>query len=141
MNRIAGLTLILIPLLLLFALCGVQSSTAENGLGPGPLPYSTAKERMPEAQQRPTEIAESALEQIAALEAEKDSRTVAQQKIDSQLLYAAKMRRGLSISSKLQALTVAVGADDSGSVIVDINGVVDAQLLNRLGVVGAGVVG
>ena len=132
MIRIAGLTLILIALFLLFTLCGVQSSTAKNGLGPGPVPYSTAKERMPEAQQRTTEIAESALEQIAALEAEKDSRTVAQQKIDSQLLYAVKMRRGLSISSNLQALTVAVGADDSGSVIVDINAAVDDQLRNRL---------
>ena len=37
---------------------------------------------MPEAQQQTTEIAESALEQIAALEAKKDSRTIAQQKID-----------------------------------------------------------
>ena len=36
----------------------------------------------------------SALKQIGALEAEKSRRTPVQQKIDSQLLYADKMRRG-----------------------------------------------
>src|ERR1044071_9312678 len=43
-------------------------------------------------------ISETAARQIDALIAEKESRTPAQQKIDSQLLYAAKMNRGEMIA-------------------------------------------
>ena len=62
----------------------------------------------------------------------KETRTAAQQKIDSQLLYAIKMRRGERITNNVQSLSVEVGADDAGLVTVDIAAIVDDQLLNDL---------
>ncbi len=77
-------------------------------------------------------IADGAARQIQALIAEKESRTAAQRKIDSQLLYAMKMRRGESITTAVQTLTVDVGADAAGSLTVDITALIDDQLLRRL---------
>jgi hypothetical protein len=53
-------------------------------------------------------ISESALREMAALIAEKESRTPAQQKIDSQLLYAAKMNRGETIADGIDRLEVEI---------------------------------
>src|SRR6266705_913029 len=77
-------------------------------------------------------IADGAARQIQALIAEKESRTGAQRRIDSQLLYAMKMRRGESITTAVQTLTVDVGADAAGSLTVDITALIDDQLLRRL---------
>ena len=60
-----------------------------------------------------SEISESAARQIDALIAEKESRTPAQQKIDSQLLYAAKMNRGEMIADGVTTLQVNVVTDNS----------------------------
>src|ERR1044071_9149968 len=49
-------------------------------------------------------IAESAIQQIQALVAEKESRTPAQQKLDSQLLYTLKMRPGEAIAAGVPTL-------------------------------------
>jgi len=73
-----------------------------------------------------------ALTQIQALEDEKESRSPAQQKIDSQLLYAIKMHRGESIASGVPTLDVDVGADDAGMVTVDITADIDDALLGTL---------
>ena len=75
-------------------------------------------------------------QQIQALEAEKESRTAAQQKIDSQLLYAIKMRRGESIAPGVQSLAVDLGVDDTGFVTVDVTALVDDQLLKDLAALG-----
>src|SRR6185295_14741552 len=86
----------------------------------------------PAKQEQKQPIAQAAWQQIQALIEEKESRTAAQQKIDSQLLYAIKMRRGERIAATVQTLTVEVGADDSGRVTVDISAIIDDQLLNDL---------
>src|SRR6266481_2357507 len=91
--------------------------------------------------QESKEIAPSALVQIQALLEEKQSRTGAQQKIDSQLLYAIKMRRSENIAAGVQTLAVDVGADDAGVVTVDISAIVDEQLLKDLADLGIEVTG
>jgi hypothetical protein len=85
------------------------------------------------------DISPDAQVQIQSLLDEKNSRTPAQQKIDSQLLYAAKMRRGESITSSIATLEVNVGADENGIVTVDISADVSAKLLSRLKEIGADI--
>ncbi|HSS20901.1 MAG TPA: Calx-beta domain-containing protein [Pyrinomonadaceae bacterium] len=77
-------------------------------------------------------IDETAAQQIQSLLEEKESRTPAQQKIDSQLLYAIKTHRGESISSRVQKLTVNVGVDEDGKVTADITAIIDDKLLTAL---------
>ena len=88
-------------------------------------PHSAAS-----APQRRVQV--EALQQIQALEDEKESRTPAQRKIDSQLLYAIKMHRGESIAAGVPSLDVDVGADEAGMVTVDITADIDDALLETL---------
>lgn len=82
--------------------------------------------------QQESKIQPQALRQIKALLEEKELRTPAQQKIDSQLLYASKMRRGEKLASNVDKLSVDVDANDAGLVTVDITAIIDDQLLSRL---------
>jgi len=50
------------------------------------------------------QISEKALQQIEALMKEKGSRNPVQRKISSQLIYALKMKRGMSIANGIQTL-------------------------------------
>ena len=77
------------------------------------------------------------MQQIQTLEDEKGSRTPAQKKIDSQLLYATKMERAQPIASGVSALQVDVGASEQGRVVVDISASVDDKLLQFLARSGA----
>jgi hypothetical protein len=96
-------------------------------------PSSLAATKSAVAKQEPVrEIDPSVWQQIQALLEEKETRTAAQQKIDSQLLYAIKMRRGESIAKGVRTLSVEVGADDAGVVTVDITAAIDDQLLEGL---------
>jgi hypothetical protein len=110
-----------------------------------------------------SDLSESAVRQINALIAEKESRSPAQQKIDSQLLYAAKMDRGEQIAEGVRTLDVKVTPDlirkrshvdagplvddskgrndlalksDESMVTVDISGRVDATLLSAINATG-----
>jgi Subtilase family len=76
--------------------------------------------------------------QIRALDDEKESRSPAQQKIDSQLIYAAKMHRGEQIADGMATLEVEVGLSD-GLVVVDITAIVDDELLALVKVYGGEV--
>jgi hypothetical protein len=80
----------------------------------------------------PQGVAVEVLQQIQALEDEKESRTPAQRKIDSQLLYALKMNRGENIAAGVATLAVDVGADERGMVTVDITADIDDELLRTL---------
>jgi len=75
------------------------------------------------------QISASALEQINALEAEKSQRTPIQLKIDSQLLYADKMRRGVPIAKGVVTQRVDLDKDDQGRILVDIKADVTEALL------------
>jgi Subtilase family/Carboxypeptidase regulatory-like domain len=93
-------------------------------------------------QQSPGEarISENVARQIKALDDEKESRTPAQQKIDSQLLYAGKMFRGQSIAEGIPTLEVDVGMKDDGMVIVDITAIVNADILTLINKSGGEVI-
>ncbi len=78
------------------------------------------------------QISPEALSQIAALQREKESRTPAQQKIDSQLLYAMKMERGEPIAEGVPKLETRVQIDGKGYVEVDISAHVSDKLLARI---------
>jgi Carboxypeptidase regulatory-like domain/Subtilase family/Domain of unknown function (DUF4214) len=81
---------------------------------------------------QPTRLSDAALQQIQALDSEKESRSPAQRKIDSQLIYATKMHRGESIAPGVDKLDVNVGADAAGMVTVDISADIDDALLASL---------
>jgi hypothetical protein len=103
-----------------------------------------AGEQAPQDQVQ-TDIQPSALAQIGALMAEKASRTGAQQKIDSQLIYAIKMRRGEPIAAGVQTLDidlayVAGRASDEPRVVVDVAAEVTGALLQQVQALGAQVV-
>jgi Subtilase family len=84
----------------------------------------------------PADIAPSALEQINALIAEKESRTGAQRKIDSQLLYERRMEAGQPIASGLWAVETDLPYAADGHVIVDVRARAGGDLGSRLS--GAG---
>ncbi len=77
-------------------------------------------------------ISPEAARQIAALQQEKESRTLVQRKIDSQLLYKSLMRRGLPVASDVPTLETRVEVDPKGFVAVDISARVTKQLLGQL---------
>jgi hypothetical protein len=86
------------------------------------------------------QISAGALKQIAALEKEKESRTPTQQKIDSQLLYADKMRRGVPIADGVPVQRVDLDKDDQGRILVDIKADVTDALLQFIKTLGGNVV-
>jgi hypothetical protein len=66
-------------------------------------------------------ISPEAISQIQALEQEKASRSVQMRKIDSQIIYALKAKRGDSLFTKVPALRNAALTDDKGRVKVVIH--------------------
>jgi subtilisin-like proprotein convertase family protein len=89
------------------------------------------------AQQGGAQLSPAAQQQISALLQEKRSRTAAQKKIDSQLLYAMKMRRGESLTARGEVRTLSSAMDvakidGDGQVLVDIKSVAGKQLLETI---------
>ena len=68
------------------------------------------------AAQETTRISQRVLRQIEALNAEKDSRTPAQQKIDSQFLYALKRNRH-ELAAAFETMVSAAAIDANGRVL------------------------
>ncbi len=84
-------------------------------------------------------ISPEALAQIESLIAEKESRTGAERKIDSQLIYEMKMRRGEWIADRVAAVETDVEYNDDGKVVVDIKADVSDGLLSQLRAGGADI--
>ncbi|HEY7114332.1 MAG TPA: S-layer homology domain-containing protein [Thermoanaerobaculia bacterium] len=78
-----------------------------------------------------------ALTQIQALLEEKASRTPAQQKIDSNLLYRIKQDRGEPLAAGISSLETDVAVDVQARALVDITANVQDALLARLRELGA----
>src|SRR5215510_2667743 len=81
-----------------------------------------------------------ALAQIEALLKEKDSRRGAQLKMDSQLIYALKMRRGAMIAEGVRTLETNISYNAQGKATFDLKAMVSDALLNQLKAYGAEVV-
>ena len=102
---------------------------------------ATLPARKASAQKEPgAQMSESAARQINSLIQEKESRTPAQKKIDSQLLYAAKENRGEKITNEVSTLEVNVNADEKGLVPVDIQANVTRDLLKSIAKLGGEIV-
>ena len=86
------------------------------------------------------QISASALKQIAALERAKAGRTPAQDKLDSQLIYAAKMQRSESIAEGISTQRIDLDRDPAGRILVDIRAVVTNELLEQIQNLGGKVV-
>jgi hypothetical protein len=86
------------------------------------------------------DISSEALKQIEALIREKELRTGAQQKMDSQLIYEQKMRSGAMIADGVRTLQTDLPYDAKGNVTLDlkVNKVSD-DLLNQLKAYGANI--
>src|SRR5215831_12049753 len=69
-------------------------------------------------------------EQIRVLHEEKLSRTLAQRKIDSQLLFAARQKHQGTVGFGLNLLKPSLRVESDGRVLVDIRAAVSATLLN-----------
>ena len=82
-------------------------------------------------------IAPSARAQIQALLDEKETRTPAERKIDSQLLYARRMEMGVPIAPGVQTLEVYVPHAEDGHVVVNVK----ATVTNRLVLALSGLTG
>jgi len=86
------------------------------------------------------DISPEALAQIQALILEKESRTGRQQKMDSQLIYALKMRRGAMIAEGVRTLETNISYNAQGKATFDLKAMVSDALLNQLKAYGADVV-
>ena len=75
--------------------------------------------------------------QIMVLEQEKASRTVTQQKIDSNVLYTVRMLAGKEAAPGVRSLNTGVDLDDGNNLLVDITANVTNSLLQRLNDSGA----
>src|ERR1041385_7089530 len=71
-------------------------------------------------------------EQIRILQEEKLSRTPAQKKLDSQLLYALRERRQGVAVRNLTSMRSALSVESDGRVLVDIRGEVAASLIELI---------
>jgi Bacterial Ig-like domain (group 1)/Subtilase family len=82
----------------------------------------------------------TALGQIAALLAEKDARTPAEQKVDSNLLYAFKRATGAKLSAAAATLRTGVAISARGTTVVDITSRVSDALLQRIAALGGKII-
>jgi len=88
-----------------------------------------------------TAIGPSAARQVASLLQDKQSRTAAQKKISSKLIYTARMLQGLPAAPDVPSLETGVDVDADGNVLVDITADVTDSLLAQLKEQGASIYG
>jgi len=77
-------------------------------------------------------IGPAALQQIQALQEEKKSRTSAQRRVDSNLLFEAKQRRGIAVAAGVPMLQTGIEVSEQGMVVVDITATVSDSLLDAI---------
>jgi subtilase family protein/Ig-like domain-containing protein len=91
------------------------------------------------AAQQSAGLSPQVVEQIDALMAEKASRTPAQLKMDSQLVYAAKTARGEQIASNMTTLRINFADVNERGVVLDVRADVSDGLLDQMRALGADV--
>lgn len=101
-------------------------------------PQSCSAWPTPTPQPQDQLIGPEAARQIGEAAREKRSRTPAQKKIDTQLLYALKQKRGETRG--VPTAPVDIKLDAEGRTVVDITARVSSRLISKLGKAGAEVV-
>lgn len=84
-------------------------------------------------------ISTNVMQQIQALLAEKEARSPAQQKIDSNLLFTLRQSRGQAVANGVQSLETGVAVNANGMTEVDITAQVSQPLLDKLARLGVKV--
>jgi uncharacterized protein (TIGR03437 family) len=112
---------------------------AAPGAG-GPPRVELAEPAQASSGERREDLTRSALRQIGALAAEKEARTPIQRKIDSQLLAAQKIKRGLLVADSVPAIEANVQLDPQDKVLVDLDAAVSEEVLQRLEVAGGEII-
>jgi len=108
-------------------------------LSVGPLQTASAQPGQPQAQPAQSNgIAASAMQQIADLMREKDTRSPSQQKIDSHLLYAVQQKIG-TLAPSLRSIKSNVQTNAAGLLEVKLTANVTSGLLKRLAALGVTV--
>ena len=95
---------------------------------------------IPSTGAQPDALSSAVLRQIQALQEEKATRTPAQRKMDSQLIYAAKELRGQAIATGAPAVKANIKFAPDGRVLVDMDAEVTPELLREVARVGGEVV-
>src|SRR6202451_4259625 len=80
----------------------------------------------------PDAVNSATVQQMQLLLQEKSSRTPAQQKIDSNILYTIRMMNGQPAAPGFQSLYTGVDLDDTNRIAVDIIATVTPELLQQL---------
>jgi len=132
---------LLLSIVLIFVVLGLLSIGSGLGIGrhadaASAQPTPTPNDALPFGSQ----IGEQAMQQIAALNQEKESRTPAQRKIDSRLLYTMRMARNEPVASGIAQMDTGLAADSKGLIAVDISANVSALLTKRLTAIGAQII-
>jgi subtilisin family serine protease len=86
------------------------------------------------------QLSPQVVQQVEALMQEKAARSPEESKIGSQLLYAAKQRRGVPIAPGVPSLPLNVVTDASARTLVDITATVTPSLLDTIAAIGGTVV-
>lgn len=115
-------------------------STLSLGIPRGVLAASTLSPRAhpsrssasPVPQPEAGRLTPAMLAAIRSMELDKAARNPAQRKIDAQLLFADKARRGLPVAEGIPALATAVEADSKGRVQVTVNARVTQEVLRGI---------
>ena len=103
------------------------------------LPVFFSENAAAQGEEKP-KLSQRALRQIEALIQEKESRTPEQKKIDSQLLYQLKQKRGEQIAPGVERLATGVREETDGRVLLDIRAKVSPELLAAIRQAGGEVV-
>jgi len=139
--RPSSLAAIILPLFLMTAFVSVHAQLVldkptvtdlkSHKFQPKVLPEQAAS--TPAAQTPgPNGMSMGAAQQIQALEQEKESRTAAQQKIDSNVLYTLRMLQGRPAAAGVPYLYTGIDLDENNNVIVDITAYVTDSLLQQV---------
>ena len=133
---------IVLALFMMTAIVSVRAQVAQDT----DVKFHKFQPKVPPEQAAPTAAAQhpgpagmsaTAAQQIQALEQEKDSRTPAQQKIDSNVLYTIRMLQGKPAAPGVPYLYTGIDLDENNNVVVDITAHVTDKLLQQLSSAGA----
>ncbi len=133
--RPSSLAAIILPLFLMTAFVSVHAQSVQDAPAATDLKFHRFQPKI--APEQSVSAAMSTAQQIQALEQEKDSRTAAQQKIDSNVLYTIRMLAGQPAAPGIPYMNTGVDLDENNGVVVDITAQVTERLLQQLNSAGA----
>ncbi|MFO1477799.1 MAG: LamG-like jellyroll fold domain-containing protein [Verrucomicrobiota bacterium] len=120
---------------------GAPSAAGAAVAAAGPRAFTIAATNRPAPGQAASDgrLSPAVWSQISAIEEAKALRTPAERKIDSQLLFADRLRQGLDIAPGVKSLRLRLDRDAQGRVVVEIRGAISDSLLRQVESLGGQV--